>query len=396
MNRDDQDDRTPELVRITDAAKNEFVPSKIDWERMDEALFAKLEAQEQEEQQAQKSARVLRLSRASGFTVVGGALAIAAGTLFFLKGSFTEPQVPAPTQVAAQSRVEVSSQLTRLQGELLLSGKVAALGASLEPGAAFELRGRRAVFESPQTAKFMLDGAGTRGSVLREGGSIALSLEDGAVEAEVVPSSDAGAKERFSIELGRARVSVRGTHLRVARSGRKVTVDLTRGSIAVGREFVSAPAHVELDAEDANAIIIDRFNVRPAESFDEVVAVALPAPSSSAGKLEPHTAPAPGGPSFPVPRLAPSAAILPVDPKVRLEAAVRRCMVQYGFPDSSPAAHLSITTSLQMQIGDDGSVQSARFSPPLPPKAQECASVAVYATHFGAGGPVTLSVQADK
>lgn len=393
MSSDDRDDRTPDLARLTDEAKREFVPGKMDWQRMDEALFARLDAEAQAE--TEKNVRVLRMARLSKFSVVGGALAAAAATLFLLKGSFTEPSVTTPgTNVVAQA--DVTSVLSRVQGELLVSGQQASLGASLKPGDTFDLRGRRAVFDSPSTAKFMLDGAGTRGRVLREGGSIALSLEDGAVEAEVIPSSDGGSKERFSVELGRARVSVRGTHLRVARTGRKVTVDLTRGSIAVGREFVSAPAHVELDTEDANAIVIDRLNVRPAESFDEVVAAVVPAPQASAAKNDTRPAPLPGGPALPAPRAVPSAAAAPVDPKVRLEAAVRRCMLDHGFPDSSPAAHLSITTNLQMQVGDDGKVQSARFSPPLPPKAQECASVAVYGTQFGAGGPVSLSVQADK
>ena len=71
-------------------------------------------------------------------------------------------------------------------------------------------------------------------------------------------------------------------------------------------------------------------------------------------------------------------------------------MLDYGFPENSPAAHLSLTTSLQMQVGDDGKVQSARFSPPLPPKAQDCAAAAAYGTKFGNGGAVTVSVQADK
>lgn len=395
MSNNERDDRTPELIAATELAKSELVPNKLsdaDWERMDEALFAKLDAQ-----QVEDTARAARTSRNSRFFVVGGALAVAASALFFLKGSATDHKVP--EQAAVMAAAEVSSVLSRVQGELLISGQNAALGASLKPGDSFELRGRRAVFDSPQTAKFMFDGQGTRGRVLKEGASIALSLEDGAVEAEVIPGSDAGgSKERFAVELGRARVSVRGTHLRVARSGRKVTVDLTRGSIAVGREVVSAPAHVELDAEDANAIVIDRFNVRPAESFDEVVAAVIPAaPAAGSAKEQPRgPGPMPAAPSFPAPRLVPTAVAVPVDPKVRLEAAVRQCMLSHGFTDSSPSAHLSLSTTLQMQVSDDGKVQSARFSPPLPPKAQECASVAVYGTHFASGGPVILSVQATQ
>lgn len=387
MSDSERDDRTPALIQATEAAKRELVPSKLDWERMDEELFAKLEAQEALE--AKSNGGNVRKLR-SGFVLGASALAVAAGVLFFLRSDDVARRPAELTKVAAAS--EVSSVLSRVQGELLIGGQTASVGASLKPGDAFELRGRRAVFDSPQTAKFMLDGAGTRGRVLREGGSIALSLEDGAVEADVVPG---GGQERFSVELGRARVSVRGTHLRVARAGRKVTVDLTRGSIAVGREFVSAPAHVELDAEDTNAIVIDRLNVRPAESFDEVVAAVLPAAPAGSAKEAPRNS-SPVAPSFPAPRLAPSVAEVPVDPKVRLEAAVRRCMLDHGFPESSPAAHLSISTTLQLQVSDDGKVQLARFNPPLPPKAQECASVAVYGTHFNSGGPMTLSVQADR
>lgn len=384
MNRE-RDDRTPALERLTAEAKEKFVAPELDWDRMDDALFAKLDAAELEAQRAEKA----RTSHTSRWVVAGSALAVAAATMFFLRGSAPEPTQP---QAVAVVQGDVSSVLSRLSGELSISGQTAALGANLKAGDTFELRGRRAVFDSPVTAKFMLDGEGTKGRVLREGGSIALSLEAGAVEADVVPG--AAAKERFSVEAGRARVSVRGTHLRVARAGRKVTVDLTRGSIAVGREFISAPAHVELDSEDANAIVIDRVNVRPAESFDELASV-VPAPQTSA-KDSARPSQVPVSPTLPAPRVVASAPVLPTDPKVQLESALRRCMLEHGFPEGSPPIRLSLGTTLQMQVNDEGKVQSARFVPPLPPKAQDCAATAAYATHFQSGGPVSVSVQVEK
>ena len=67
-----EDDRTPELARVTRAAQREFVPDDLDWDRMDEALFAKLDQVRADE------AKRERASHRSKFVVVGPALAVAA------------------------------------------------------------------------------------------------------------------------------------------------------------------------------------------------------------------------------------------------------------------------------------------------------------------------------
>ena len=62
-------------------------------------------------------------------------------------------------------------------------------------------------------------------------GALVLALQAGAVEAQVVPVPNG---EAFAVDVGRSRVAVHGTHLRVARVGEHVVVDLSEGVVSLG------------------------------------------------------------------------------------------------------------------------------------------------------------------
>ena len=57
---------------------------------------------------------------------------------------------------------------------------------------------------------------GTRATITHSQGALVLALDEGAVEAQVVPVPSG---EAFAVDVGSSRVAVHGTHLRVARAG---------------------------------------------------------------------------------------------------------------------------------------------------------------------------------
>src|SRR5207237_528524 len=99
-----------------------------------------------------------------------------------------------------------------------------------------------------------------RARVKSAGESLVLGLEEGAIEAQVTPVPTG---EAFAVDIAAGsslvRVAVHGTHLRVARNGSHVVVDLTEGVVSIGAPprtgstygtLVTAPSHVEFDAAD--------------------------------------------------------------------------------------------------------------------------------------------------
>ena len=54
---------------------------------------------------------------------------------------------------------------------------------------------------------------------------------------------------------------------------------------------------------------------------------------------------------------------------------------------------MTISSTLSLKVGADGFVQAARFDPPLPVDAQECAARSIYRkTRFVHGGDVSVPI----
>jgi hypothetical protein len=51
-----------------------------------------------------------------------------------------------------------------------------------------------------------------------------------------------------------------------------------------------------------------------------------------------------------------------------------------------------VSTTLHLDVGDDGTVHAARFEPPVAPDVNECAAQPIYREHFAHGGAVTIPV----
>lgn len=403
----DRDDRSDFLRALTDEAREHFTPERmrgkeLDWSAVDDALFARLAAEP-----APAAARGgLRLLPAAAIASV---LAVAASAMFVI-GHHESPSPGAYKPVtAADSVADASSFLRHLgQGEVRIGGRLASADSAARVGDTVTVDGTgRAVFVRKEgdarvaTWSLAAGGAGqARARLVAEDRALVVALEEGAVEAEV-RSSD---RQAFAVDVGRSRVSVKGTHLRVERHGSKVSVDLTRGVVSVGSTssfagtLISAPAHVELDTEHPEAFDVDRVHVRPAESFEEQTAVLAQMPSSDPTSVDPKTHGSPATPpSAPVKSAATVDAPAEVDPRTRILAGVRNCVLTHGdgaVGSSGSGVAVSVSSKLDLTLDASGAVRGARFSPPLHPDAQSCAAEIIYKVRFE-GGATSVSLPID-
>ncbi|MDB4946035.1 MAG: hypothetical protein JWP97_5569, partial [Labilithrix sp.] len=277
-------------------------------------------------------------------------------------------------------------------------GAVAASGAGLRAGDVVEAQGARAVLDRPRKVAWLLEANGTPAQVARAhvkaaGDSLVVGLDDGAIEAQVVPVAQG---EAFAVDVASGsslvRVAVHGTHLRVARDGSRVTVDLTEGVVAIGNPpaagttvgtTITAPSHVEFDAADLRTLKVDHapsavraaIALVPAEApaAADPAAVQAAAPSLPPGRSHGREAPRP---SAAPPAGTHAAARSPAAAREAIAQAVRSCAASHG---SSGSVRVTVKSSLELKVGASGKVEAARFDPPLAPEIQACAAAAIYA-----------------
>jgi ferric-dicitrate binding protein FerR (iron transport regulator) len=404
------------LEKIVVEAREEFRPKAVDWYAVDHGLFARVDAD-------RRAARA-RATRERGQHWTAAAAALAAAGIVLVLVARSGHQRP-----TAQSDGDgTAATLLGIEGagEVLVNGAHASLGAGLRRGDVVEARGATATFARPGHVTVVIE-ADARAVVARVEDPLVLTLDRGAVDAQVVPVPSG---EAFAVDVDGARVAVHGTHLRVARSDGKVTVDLSEGVVSVGRAprvgsvlgtLVTAPAHAEFTAADirgtmtvthdpsavrepqtafgpaaalpqvtpaTNPAVPARLPVASASEAHPTVNAApkpLPATPSAESVVEPPAAPSSAGPA-PLPS-SPTA----VDPDAEntVAGAVRACISEHPRPDGMTVV---VSTTLHLWLGGDGSVRSARFEPPVAPDVNTCAAAAIYRTRFPKSGSVKIPV----
>lgn len=307
---------------------------------------------------------------------------------------------PNAREVAVQR--EEASALT--SGELRIDGAPLGPGQVVRAGDALSVTNGRAVLERAKAVSWLVETADTEPARARvssagqqgEGPAkpLVIALEHGAIEAQVTPVK---AGEAFAVDVaaktGTVRIAVHGTHLRVARAGDRVVVDLTEGVIAIGAPpaagvtsgtSVTAPAHVELDANDLGTLRVQRTSVRPPVQLGDHVVVMEEAPSEAAGPALVASA-APVVPKTPLKAEAPKPA---VPPREAIVAAVRQCAAKHS--KTGGEVRVSVTSELSLTVGSDGMPKLAQFTPPLPPDVQACAAETIYKTKLDETGAVSV------
>lgn len=286
-------------------------------------------------------------------------------------------------------------------GEVRIGSIVATPGATVRSGDTIGTERARAIFERPRKVTWLLE-QGTVGDLGRArvkaaGEPLVLGLEEGAIEAQVVPVSTG---EAFAVDIESGahlvRVAVHGTHLRVARVASHVVVDLTEGVVSIGvpprtgvtyGTLVTAPAHVEFDVTDLGALRIDHAaaSVRPAiplsgresavavVSHPEAPAVALESPTPTLNLPSKASTPKPALPKVEPPVVASRDAVV---------ALIRECATSRS---RSGDVHVTVTSELRLHVSAAGVVEAAQFVPPLLPDIQTCAAEKLYKMRFEEG-----------
>jgi hypothetical protein len=398
--------RLDDLIRD---AKREKTPEP-DWKSVDEKLFARLE----HERTSQPSSH--EQERGGRVVWIGAALSLAAAAAALLIVHPTHDGVDmarASTQSAGAvvaGNVEVGNHATK----------------NLSSGDRIDVGDQVAYFDSKnasgETAVRWSSQAGSVLQVEHAVSPLVLSLEKGIAEAQVTPVSSG---EAFAIDVTSSsgevvRVAVHGTHLRVAREGDKVVVDLTEGVVSIGAPprrgstigtLVTAPAHVELDARDLSTIRVDHgaAAIRAAERV-------TPQPATETAQIEAQNtalatnAGATDSIADSIAVVRPPAQTQIVKPPVSFGATTNVTVAPAMLTTQDELANaiascgrnavapeITFTTTLVLNVNDDGSVQNARFQPPLLPEARDCAANVIYKrTKLETSGHIDVPIRITK
>ncbi len=376
-------------------------PPPVDWAAVDEKLFARIREAERADDVAARGRRVV-------WWPIAAALAVAAGVAFVV----ASPRESAPLdQVAGDSPSALGADGAKLvSGEgVTIDGHAASLGDVVRVGGVVETSNGRAELDRPGKLTMWMEPS-SKMTVTRGGSALVVALEHGALEAQVVPVPEG---EAFAVDVGPSRVAVHGTHLRVARDGERVAVDLTEGIVSIGApprtgstfgDLVTAPAHADFTSGNLAATLSVSHSpsaVRPA-FVPSPVAVADPPPAP----LSPRVATTPAPPQSVALATAPKAPavaasvesqpeVLAIDPHAdsTIANAVRACLAAHP-----PAANVTVTVStvVALDVGANGFATMARFTPPLAPDVQACAAAVVYKTRFASTGAVSIPVELTR
>jgi hypothetical protein len=299
-----------------------------------------------------------------------------------------------------------------------------AAGGSIAQGDVLDTRSGHAVFKraEPGAVTWSLED-GSQVEVRAARGTLILALAKGAVEAQVAPVAEG---EAFAIDVEGSRVAVHGTHLRVERQGSRAVVDLREGVVSIGPppktgstygDLVTAPAHVEFDSSDPHGTLkvshelsrvrapqlLEPPKVQPPTS-GRPVSIPLPAPTAAAasGNAAPRPAPLPvAAAAPPPPPAAPAAVTSPVppppaparvdpNPEGTIGDQVRACARKHV--EHGDGVVITVSTRLELRIGDSGMVTAAVFDPPLRAEVQACAASAIYGTRFSQPGAASIAI----
>jgi hypothetical protein len=413
------------LDRLVDQARQDLEPRVSDaaWSAMEERLMARMTAERAALVDEVNVTSIASRRRARFFQIGAAALAVAAAIAVFVRkdqagsglGEGQASIVADPSVSALRS--------TEGAGSVRVSGVAASPGLELRAGDVIEVDGARAVLERPRKVQWLLErtapgAAGTvgRARVKSAGESLVLGLDDGAIEAQVtpVPSGEAFAID-IATEKALVRVAVHGTHLRVARTGSQVTVDLSEGVVSIGAPpragstygtLVTAPSHVEFDAASLDSTLkVDHApaSVRaavalapheaPVAARTEPVNVAPPAANEAAPGV-PATVPRPEGPRGAAPtrpEVVKPTGKPAISAREAIAVAIRECAAARRRPEN---VRVTVSSSLTLKIAAGGAVETARFEPPLLPEIQTCAAAAIYKAQLedSAGGSVTIPI----
>lgn len=207
----------PELRAMIDEVRS--TSPQLDWERLEARLFdadGNVHEHSGVQRLSPPAPIALPTPKTSRYAAVSAGLALAAA--FAL--AILSPTRAVDTTASKPSAPQVAVARAPMLGD---DGQPVAVGQRIvaSSGAWLRSNGRVTIHLEP----------GTVATVLDLGERVHLSLESGAVSADVVPVAGG---EPFAVDVAGRRVAVHGTRLRVALLGQSVQVAVAEGSAVVG------------------------------------------------------------------------------------------------------------------------------------------------------------------
>jgi hypothetical protein len=377
-------------------------PPELPWDAIERRLMAEI-------------GRLEDSSRAPSRSGLARAFTFAAAAAVLLLGGLSAGSGERAREDAAPRRAVDAAAIALAPGAAGQRGARDLL--SLKPGDVIETRAAPVTFSRQGAVAWTLapESRAVVRSLGADGIGHTVALERGSMRAEVTPRDPAeGLIEAFAVEIGNTRVAVHGTAFSVMREGEHVIVDVEHGSVAVGPRgpvgmttghLLVGPRRAAFSLDGGRtALLLARADEehpklaaaevkRESAPAEPTVIAAAPALAREARSTGPVQAPLAKTAAPPLPP-APSATAEPA----KLTAATVRARLAQCFENvygsGSSSLEVSVSSTLHIVCNSDGSVQSARFDPPLKPEFQVCAGGAISGRFAEGGGsfdiPITM------
>jgi hypothetical protein len=219
----------------------------------------------------------------------------------------------------------------------------------------------------PAVATWRLLAHGKAQIVENDDERITIALEDGLIQADVVPRQK---PESFAIEVGTTRVAVHGTMFSVERRGDMAEVVVREGKVMVGsnRER-GAMTGTLLTAPSRAKIGVSAGSQSEPEITTEQLTRQPPQRWPNMGAIAPATTAAGHQGNLPVDESA-SRAVELEKAWASVEAIASSCFAEHTA--KSPSVRVSFKTQLSLTVGSKGKIGNIDFYPPVPEPVRAC------------------------
>ncbi|MBW2454774.1 MAG: FecR domain-containing protein [Deltaproteobacteria bacterium] len=410
MSDDRQHDGEVRALRVLVEELREEAPPPLDWDRLEQRLLRQVDLERQ--------ARPRQPSHWGSLMAFAAAAAVVALLL-------TRLGAPPAEGARAASDHQTIVDLEQLHAEQAEDGSPSYPVKSLPPSALVTSGDEPLRFSLPGVATWVLE---PHSQVVVQAATVphVLTLERGAVHAEVVPRHDTDQLvETFAVEAGTTRVAVHGTSFSVERHDDHISVAVTHGTVAVGptghrgitsRHLLTSPARARFSLRGGMLFESAPLQDRPLVAHRSVTAdpnrrATASQPPAAVGLLGategretsaaepvgtgPTTSPgAVSGPDTPSDEGAPEvpAPDPPALDRHTAQGLVVGCV--RGASEGAAASKTRMTISSQVTVtaGDDGTVVAVRFAPPLRPDLQQRCGAVLFGRRIADGPSLSFPI----
>lgn len=328
-----QRERPSALTRVLVEARSSQA-ANVDWTKVEKRLLSRLDREP-----TAKRSLAPWLGGAAAVAGIAAAVALVFGTPSGQRAPLADIERPSP--------VPVTVAPVNVAGEALSVGKRFVAGPD------------GMLVRQPGLVTWSL-APGSSAEVKSLEPAVVVQLQSGQVHAEVVPSAH---PESFAVEVGVLRVAVHGTVFSVRREDDDATVEVTEGTVSVGKSgqlatvLLKGPASARFKATGRGA---GEFKSKRGRVIDLRKRGATPAATSTDALSDAAPEELQKQPTFDDVEKGLAAS----------EAVLKKCLVKHM--SEGQAVTLSLKTRASLYVKPSGELGECRFQPPLDPAMSAC------------------------